>query len=135
MDHAAFCYSPIAPGEPVLQQVIDSHLFINVAEPQAIIPPTVANGPMEIKVNKAHLIGFDAGRTVTIMTSSQGDFVEVVGDSDQDDSLVLPQGASLKQIELTQPWIVPLPTPTQTWFWMGEAMRSFQGPVTLPVTG
>jgi hypothetical protein len=61
-----------------------------------------------------------------------GDFVEVVGDARGDASRVLPVGGTLEQIELTEPWVVALPTPTRTFFWMGKSMRSFQGPVTIP---
>lgn len=132
MDRAAFQYSPGAPDEPVRERVIDGRLYINVAAPEERIPPTQPGGPMEISVNKAHIIGFEAGRSVSILTLPEGNFVEVVGDADEDDSRVLPQGGSLQQIELAQPWIVSLPTPTRTFFWIGESMRSFQGPVTLP---
>jgi hypothetical protein len=45
---------------------------------------------------------------------------------------VLPEGGSLRRIDLAEPWVVALPTPTRTFFWLGETMRSFQGPVTLP---
>ncbi|MEH6567470.1 MAG: hypothetical protein V7709_00230 [Halioglobus sp.] len=49
-----------------------------------------------------------------------------------DESLVLPEGGVLKRIELREPWVVPLPTPTRTFFWFNQGMRSFQGLVTLP---
>jgi hypothetical protein len=63
--------------------------------------PASPGGPLEISVNKAHVIGFEAV-------------------------------ATLRRIELSQPWVVTLPTPTRTFFWLGESMQSFQGPVTLP---
>lgn len=77
-------------------------------------------------------IGFDAGRSLVILTLPDGDFVEVVGHAGEDASRVLPVGGTLRQIELTEPWVVPLPTPTRTFFWMGKSLRSFQGPVTVP---
>lgn len=95
-------------------------------------PPSQPDGPMELSVNKAHVIGFEAGRRVAILSLPEGDFVEVVGDASEDESLVLPEGASLKQVSLQQPWLVSLPTPTRALFWFGRSMRSFQGPVTLP---
>jgi hypothetical protein len=61
-----------------------------------------------------------------------GDFVEAVGEPDDDDARVLPGGGILKQIVLSEPWVVTLPTPTRAFFWWGESLRSFQGPVTLP---
>jgi len=135
MDSAAFQYSPEAPGKPVQQRLIDGRLYINVAAPVARTLPKIPGGPLEIAVDKAHVVGFDAGRSVTIMSLPEGDFVELVGHGSGDHSLVLPQGAALRRIELTRPWVVTLPTPTRAFFWFGESMRSFQGPVTLPEAG
>ena len=132
MDRAAFQYSPGAPGEPVLERIIDGRLYINVAAPVEQAPPALPGGPVEISVNKAHVIGFEAGRSVAVLSLPEGDFVEVVADDSADESLVLPEGGVLKRIELSQPWVVSLPTPTRTFFWFDKGMRSFQGPVTLP---
>lgn len=132
MDHAAFRHSPGTPDEPVRQRMIDGHLFINVATPGAATQAVQPGGPMEIAVDKGHTLAFDAGRSLTLLKLPDGDFVEVVGDASGDASRVLPVGGTLKQIELTEPWVVPLPTPTRTFFWMGKSMRSFQGPVTVP---
>ena len=95
-------------------------------------PPAVSGGPIEISVDKAHVIGFAAGRAVAVLSLPEGNFVEVVGDASADETLVLPQGASLRRMDLKQPWVVSLPTPTRTFFWFGKDLRSFQGPVTLP---
>ena len=132
MDRAAFRYSPGGRGEAVRQRTIDGRLFINVAAPQAQTPPAVSGGPIEISVDKAHVIGFAAGRAVAVLSLPEGNFVEVVGDASADETLVLPEGASLRRIDLKQPWVVSLPTPTRTLFWFGKDLRSFQGPVTLP---
>jgi hypothetical protein len=132
MDRAGFQYSPGAPGQPVLERVIDGRLYINVAAPLEQTPPSQPGGPMEISVDKAHVIGFEVGRAIAILSLPEGDFVEVVGDASNDQALVLSEGASLKQVLLQQPWLVTLPTPTRTLFWFGQSMRSFQGPVTLP---
>jgi hypothetical protein len=134
MDSAAFQYSPGAPGEPVRQRVIDGRLYINVAAPLEQTPPALAGGPIEISVSKAHTIGFAAGRSVAVLSLPEGDFVEVVGEDTADQSLVLPEGGRLKRVDLSQPWVVSLPSPTRTFFWFGESMRSFQGPVALPPT-
>jgi len=132
MDRAVFQHSPGAPGEPVLERIIDGRLYINVAAPVEQAPPALPGGPVEISVNKAHVIGFEAGRSVAVLSLPEGDFVEVVADDSADESLVLPEGGVLKRIELSQPWVVSLPTPTRTFFWFDRGMRSFQGPVTLP---
>ena len=135
MDSAAFHSSPGAPGEPVLQRTIDGRLYINVAAPsppQEWLSPALPGGPTEILVNKAHLIGFAAGRAVTVLSLPEGDFVELVGEPGGDEALVLPPGGTLRQLVLEQPWLVELPAPTRAFFWFDAGMRSFQGPVTLP---
>ncbi len=132
MDRAAFQSSPGAPGEPVRERVIDGRLYINVAAPLEQKPPSVPGGPAEISVDKAHVIGFESGRSVVVLHLPEGDFVEVVGGDAADDSLVLPEGGVLRRVDLTRPWVIPLPTPTRTFFWFGDSLRSFQGPVTLP---
>ena len=135
MDQAAFQCSPGAPDEPVLERVINRRLYINVATPappHEWIASTELGGPVEITVNKAHIIGFEAGRSVVVMRLPEGDFVEVVGEPDGDEALVLPAGAELREIALQEPWLVKLPSPTRAFFWFGHSMRSFQGPVMLP---
>jgi hypothetical protein len=132
MDSAGFQYSPGSPDEPVRKRVIDGRLYINVAAPLEQKSPSVPGGPVEISVDKAHVVGFEAGRSVVVLHLPEGNFVEVVGDDAADESLVLPEGGSLRRIHLSQPWVVLLPTPTKTFFWFGKSLRSFQGPVTLP---
>ncbi len=130
MDAALFRYSPDGEGEEVREREIGGRRFINVAIPGE--PKVLPGGLMHIMVNKAHVLGFEAGRTVTIMRLPEGDFVEVVGNADRDEELPLPEGASLETVVLQSPWVVPLPTPTVTFFHFGGGLRSFQGPVGLP---
>lgn len=130
MDAALFQYSPDGEGEPVRERLIDGRRFINVAIPAD--STSLPGGMTQIMVNKAHVLGFDAGRTLTILSLPQGHFVEVVGSAENDDQLSLPDGASVKTIELQEPWLVALPAPTTTLWDFSFGMRSFQGPVTLP---
>jgi hypothetical protein len=130
MDAALFRNSPGGEGEPVRERRIGGRRFINVAIPGEQTP--LPGGMVEIMVNKAHVLGYEAGRTVAILSLPDGDFVEVVGTADIDHEIQLPEGGSLKQIALEQPWIVPLPTPTKTIWQFGAQLRSFQGPVTQP---
>jgi hypothetical protein len=130
MDAALFQHSPSAEGEPVRERMIGGHRFINVAIPGQATP--LSGGMIELMVNKAHVVGYAAGRTLVILSTPEGDFVEVVGDADLDHQLILPEGANLHTIVLKEPWVVPLPTPTKTLWRFGENLRSFQGPVTLP---
>jgi hypothetical protein len=134
MDRAAFRHSPGQPDAAVREQMIDGILFINVARPLEIKPPSQTGGPARVTVDKAHTLGFEAGRSVSILSLPEGDFVEVVGDAVQDASRVLPEGGRLRRVDLTKPWIVALPTPTETFFWFDQPMRSFQGPITLPTS-
>ena len=88
---------------------------------------------MEIMVTKAHTVGFQSGRSVSIMTIGNECFVELIGTAETDQNLVLPDGGTLSQISLGQPWIVELPSPTRCFIWnWGKNPRSFQGPVQLP---
>ena len=89
-------------------------------------------GMMKMMVNKAHVLGYEAGRSVTILTLPEGDFVGVVGTPEGDGQITLPEGASLRQLEIQQPWVVVLPTPTTTLWHFGMSVRSFQGPVAVP---
>ena len=87
---------------------------------------------MELMDTSTGLVGFEAGRKVTVLSLPESDFIEMIDDERGDELLVLPDTAVLKQIELSQPWVVKLPTPSKTLLWFGASMRSFQGPVTLP---
>lgn len=130
MDAALFLYSPGGTGEPVREREIAGRRFINVAIPGE--PAVHPGGLMRILVDKAHVLGYEAGRKLNFLTTPEGEFVEVVGHADHDDELPLPAGASLTTIELNAPWVVSLPTSTVTFFHFSQGMRSFQGPVTLP---
>jgi hypothetical protein len=130
MDAGLFQYSPGGEGEHVRERTIGGQRYINVAAPGETTP--LPSGMVQIMVCKAHVVGYEAGRWVTILSMPDGDFVEVVGTADQDDHIPLPEGATLKTIELQEPWVVPLPNPTTTLWHFGAGMRSFQGPVTLP---
>lgn len=134
MDRAGFIHSPNRENEAeaVREREVGGHAFINVAIPTELKPPSAQGGPVIGYVNKAHVLGFAAGRKIAILTTPEGDFVEVVGEGDADANLVLPEGGRLSEIELAEDWIVTLPTPTRVFFWFGESMRSFQGPVTKP---
>ena len=130
MDAALFRYSPNGEGEPVQERNIAGRLFIQVAIPgKPIVHP---GGMMQIRVNKSHVVGYEAGRILATMRLPEGDFVEVVGNSEHDEDLPLPDKARLHTVELQAPWIVALPSPTIAFFHFGSGMRSFQGPVTLP---
>ena len=130
MDAALFRHSPNGEGEPVQERSIAGRKFIHVAIPdKPVIHP---GGMMQIRVNKSHVVGYEAGRSLTIMSLPEGDFVEVVGNAEHDEDLPLPDEARLRTVELQAPWVVTLPSPTVAFFYFGSGMRSFQGPVTLP---
>ena len=130
MDAALFLYSPGGEGEPVRQRQIAGSRFINVATP--VERRSLPCGMTKIMVHKAHVLGFEAGRTLTILRLPEGDFVEVVGNADSDAEITLPDGGSLEQLALKAPWIVALPDPTTTLWSFEPQLRSFQGPVALP---
>ena len=130
MDMALFKHSPDAQGQPMRQREIDGYRFINVAKSGESVK--LPGGMIEIRVNKAHVLGYKAGRKLAVLSLPEGDFIEVVGDRSRDQQLPLPPEATLREIELQQPLIVTLPTPTKTLWHFAGGMRSFQGPVSLP---
>ena len=131
MDAALFRHSPDSEGQSVRERTIAGRRFINVALPgEATLHDA---GMMQIAVNKAHVVGFEAGRALTIMRVADDNFVEVVGSAQHDDELPLPDGARLHKILLREPWVVALPTPTIAFFCDCSGLRSFQGPVILPI--
>ena len=134
MDQALFRHSPNASDQPVRDQIINGLRFINVALPQLDATQQLACGLFKIMVNKAHVLGFEAGRQVSILRMNNQHYVEVVGDKSSDTELSLQGGAKISQIVLNKPWVVELPTPTQTLWVFQPTLRSFQGPVELPPT-
>ncbi len=130
MDAALFCHCPNCEGVPVLERIIGGHRFINVAIPGERTP--IPGGMMRMMVNKAHVVGFESGRSLAVLSLPDGDFVEVVGDDHHDDQMALPPGGRIHKIVLSEPWVVPLPTPTITLWDFSAGLRSFQGPVVLP---
>lgn len=134
MDRAAFAHSPETPGQ-LLSMECDGLVFHQNARTGDMIPSDIPDGPMRITVHKHHLIGFEAGSELVVMDLDGEHFIEVIGMSDGDEELVLPENASLRTITLEEPIVVMLPEPTTAFFWMGDSIRSFQGPVDLPDAG
>jgi hypothetical protein len=132
MDAALFLFSPNTESKCIRERIISGHRFINVAQPGEMQSPAVKGGYTEISVNKAHVLGFQAGSCVSVLHTAQGDFVGVVGTVEEDEQRALPAGERIEQYELNQHWIVPLPEPTRTLWWFEKGLRSFQGPVQLP---
>lgn len=133
MDAFAFFHSPGLPEHPLRERVIAGLRFINVAAMGEVTPPSDSRGPLKAMVEKAHRLGFEAGRRLTILSLPDGDYVGTLGEPDADGSLVLPEGATLKEVAINSPLIVELPNPTRCFFWGlgGGDLRSFQGPVTI----
>lgn len=138
MDMAAFVHSP--DSDNVLFKTIDGREFINVARPETFQPPESEAGPVKVTVNKNHVLGFKTGREINYFSTNEGHFVEVIGDNKNDHKLSLPDGAVIKTLFISEPLIVHLPTPTTTYFWgmpgtkFAGQLRSFQGPVVLPIS-
>ena len=131
MDRAAFAHSPRKPDEFTAMNC-DGKPFRHVATPLGFVPPASEGRPMQLSVDKHHLLGFDAGREVTVMELDGMSFIEVIGSGEYDEDLALPEGARLRRSRLAEPLVVLLPEPTTAFFWFGERLRSFQGPVDLP---
>lgn len=134
-DATAFRHSPSAEGAPLEEKTISGHQFLQIAIAGKPKPRSQPDAAMEIMITKAHTVGFQRGRSVTIMTIGDECFVELIGTAENDQNLVLPRGGALSQVTLAQPWVVELPSPTRCFIWnWGKNPRSFQGPVELPNT-
>lgn len=133
MDMAAFRHDPAGPGRSVQVKAIDGFQCLHVATP-ASMPDYIDDGlPALATVTKAHTLGFEAGRTIKIMTVGDEHFVEVIGDALFDERIKPAPGGKFFKIELNAPWVVELPFPATTYFWRTKTgPRSFQGPVQLP---
>lgn len=130
MDAAMFQHSPVGKDTHVEVRQISGYQFAHVATAREFEFPKDPEGPVEIWVDKAHTIGFRAGREVTVMRYKAETFVELIGDDRNDESLLLPEGAYLEKLTLNEHLIVRLPTPTKTFWWFSKG-RGFQGPVSL----
>lgn len=133
MDMAAFRHCPTGADTPIKLQTIGGRECMLVCKPGEMVPPAGDGMPMEITVIKAHTLGFDTGTTVKILTVGDQCFVDVIDQPDHHNTLVPPAGGRFSEITLNEPWIVELPYPAKTYFWITPSgARSFQGPVTLP---
>ena len=130
---AAFRRSPgLESDGEVRIETIDDREFLNVARVKGFPKPAKNGAYMSATVDKHHVIGFKAGREVSLMKTPEGLFVELIGTPEHDAKRTLPDGATLITYTPDKPWIVDLPHPVKAYFWRGEHMRSFQGPITLP---
>ncbi len=131
MDRAAFAHPPGKPDDFSSMQCGDL-TFRHVATPLDFDPSIFAKkGAIRLLVDKHHILGFAAGREITVMDLDGASYIELIGTSEEDSDLALPPGANLRKITHGEPLIIHLPNPTVTYFWFGQA-RSFQGPVDLP---
>ncbi len=133
MDMAAFRHDPSSSDVPVQFQDIGGHRCIHVAKPAELGAPEHAGMPTRIMVIKGHTLGFEQGRRLKVMTLDDAHYVEVVGEKHLDHEIRAPSGGVFSEIDIVAPWIVELPYPTTTFFWItSKGPRSFQGPVQLP---
>ena len=133
MDAAGFRHAPEDVAQPVQVKMIAGHLCLKVAIPEKIRPPEAPEQAIQIRVKKAHTLGFKASRSVKLMTRGDQHFVEVIGHPDSDSLICFPPDAVCREVTLDQPWLVELPSPTQAYFWFHKTgIRGFQGPVSLP---
>ena len=65
---------------------------------------------------KELVIGFKTGRKVAYLQTSNGLFVEVVGQPHKDEVLKLPADAAFKSSSIDNPLVISLPTRTTAYF-------------------
>ena len=126
MDRMWFRRSPDADVDgPVREREIAGRPFFYCAR----APADMGQGnPRRMLVDKHHTLVYAAGRDVQILTTAEGrDFVRVVDGVPGAPAPELPDGWSLRDIHLSDDWIVALPAPAETWWF--EGLISYQGPI------
>jgi len=126
MDRMWFRRSPDAGVDgPVRTREIGGRRFFYCAK----APNSMGQGdPRRLMVDKHQTLVYEAGREVRILTTAQGDhFVLVIEGIPSAPTPRLPEGWSLRDIQIGEDWIVDLPAPTETWWF--EGMVSYQGPI------
>jgi hypothetical protein len=126
MDRMWFRRSPDAGVDgPVRTREIGGRRFFYCAK----APNSMGDGePRRLMVDKHQTLVYEAGREVRILTTPQGDhFVLVIEGIPSAPAPRLPEGWSLRDIQIGEDWIVDLPAPTETWWF--EGMVSYQGPI------
>jgi hypothetical protein len=131
MDLVGFRRSPGAEADgPATRRQIAGRWFIHVAVP--VWPPKRAHGldgPMEVRVLKHQTVGFDSGRTLFVLRLPDGgEFIQQTGGRPDAEQMALPEGWSLRGVDLEEPITVEMQDEGPLTLWFAD-MVSFQGPV------
>jgi hypothetical protein len=90
--------------------------------------PAGPDGPRMLLVDKHHVVCFLGGRQVNVLLDPDGNrFVHVIEGGEGKASLALPGGWKLECVELTEDWVLQLPTPATVFFFANG--DSYQGPL------
>ena len=130
MDEHWFARSPGADSDGPMEQLeIGRHRFGLCARPQsAPIRAHGSGGPMQLLVEKHHVLRFAAERDVSVLELADGQrFVHVIEGGPDKAALALPDGWRLHTLGLVEDWVVTLPTPTSVFFFANG--DSYQGPL------
>ena len=139
MDEMWFDRSPgVAEDGPMLEREICGRRWAHCARPtSAPARPFGNDGPVEMIVDKHHALRFVAGRRVPVLRVPEGEwFVHVIDGRGMSSigirggpsgGLDVPPGCSLGHVELTEDWVLRLPSPTRVFFFKNG--DSFQGPI------
>jgi hypothetical protein len=127
MDRTWFRRSPDAAADgPVRRREIAGRDFFHCASTTGAMEEDT---PRRLLVDKHHTLVYDARRSVEILTTKEGrDFVLVVQGDPETSPPELPDGWSIRTLQLDAEWIVELPNPTETFWFRGPI--SYQGPLT-----
>ena len=133
MDESYFRRSPGAAADgPMKTLELGGHTWsycarpLEVAQPE-LIQPAGEPGPRRIRVDKHHSLVFHAGRSLQLIRIP--DFTEYVHTIAGNGPLQLPDGWTLREIEVREKLTVHLPAPATAFFFPNR--DSFQGPVEI----
>ena len=128
MDSAGFRRSPGADADgPVETREIGGRRFARVAKVRKFGGFAAGAVPTRIEVEKHHLVGFDAGRTITVARLPDGQFYVEQTECMPGKSFEPPADWQMFTLRLTEPWSLQIACPVSVYFF--RSLRSFQGPV------
>jgi hypothetical protein len=133
MDEHWFAHSPGKEenGPMELLEIAGRRFGLCARPASAPSQPFGPDGPRMLLVDKHHVIRFLSGRKVPVLLNPDGTrFVHVIEGGEGKASLAVPDGWMLEREELTEDWVLELPSPTTVFFFANG--DSYQGPLETP---
>lgn len=130
MDCAGFARSPGADTDGALEtRQFGGRVFARVARVRRFGGLPRGPAPTLIKVEKDHILGYDAGRTLSVALLPDGHYYVEQTEPRPGQEFVTPAGWQLLTLRLDRPWVLRVASPADVYFF--SSLRSFIGPLDL----